>query len=429
MLSKLHRGLRSNKNRTSLSEHIKTAWLITLSCALVVALAFVLKIGRPLASEKAALYLSSPSFASSDADYVEPATKNNVNVDGAYLKKEDAPPLSFLYTLQQLNPFVTSEALAQGEKNTAIAPQPNPRKTDLNKSPTLSTLSNPTIRVGITKKLNPVTLTSSGSFRIVDALGTPLLTLGPEDAVTLYYDIVRQHYSVRQGDIVATSTWYLKIIPLEKDAVFTMKNFSNRPAWNPSLNDNTYRGGLEFFYAPATKNIWVINELPLEDYLKGIAETTSQAPLEYLKIMTISARSYALWHYLDKQKHSNEFYDVDATYDQVYKGYGLEKRHSKLTQAVEETRGIVATFNGLVAVTPYFSGSDGRTRSWEEAWFGNPFPWIKSVAVPEEQGKKLLGHGVGLSARGAYLKVVKGASVEDVFSHFFPDLSLKKVYN
>jgi stage II sporulation protein D len=139
----------------------------------------------------------------------------------------------------------------------------------------------------------------------------------------------------------------------------------------------------------------IINELPLETYLKGIAEVTNTSPMEYHKAMVIAQRTYALNHINLATKHADEYFILDATFDQVYKGYGTQQRMSNVVSAVEATKGMVVTYAGQVAITPFYSWSDGRTRSMKEVW-GVDKPWLQSVKEPAGYDKTTMyGHGVG----------------------------------
>ncbi len=169
-----------------------------------------------------------------------------------------------------------------------------------------------------------------------------------------------------------------------------------------------------------------------------MAETSNYSPLDFQKVMTTAARTYVLYHYyrglayVNKEastKHENEYFHVDATYDQVYKGYNSEIKMPKLSQAVNETSGMIVTYNNELAITPYFSNSDGRTRSWVEVWGGTQKPWLVSVSVPEDNGQKLWGHGVGLSARGALIMVRdKGKTWQETLKYFYTKTELQKAY-
>lgn len=150
--------------------------------------------------------------------------------------------------------------------------------------------------------------------------------------------------------------------------------------------------------------------------------------------MTVAARTYATYHYERQTKHADEHFFVDSVYDQVYRGYNLETRHPSLSEAVELTKGQVVVYREpqtaqtKIAITPYFSQSDGRTRDWAEVW-GGEVPWAKSVPVPQDQGKELLGHGVGMSARGGLLMVAdEGFSYDQVLKYFFAGIEIEDRY-
>jgi peptidoglycan hydrolase-like amidase len=128
-------------------------------------------------------------------------------------------------------------------------------------------------------------------------------------------------------------------------------------------------------------------------------------------------------------KHADEFYTVDARYDQVYRGYGAEARDPNVVAAVDATRGQIVTYQGKLAITPYFSRSDGRTRSWGEVWYGgSQYPWLVSVPVPQDQGKTLWGHGVGMSASGALGMANEGKRYDQILGYFYQGTELRKAY-
>jgi stage II sporulation protein D len=174
--------------------------------------------------------------------------------------------------------------------------------------------------------------------------------------------------------------------------------------------------------------VWIINELPVEWYLKGIAETSNSSPQEYQRALLTAARTYAMYHVQRGTKHANEHYTVDAKYDQVYRGYGAEIRGSNIVTAIDATRGQIVTYNEKLAITPYYSRSDGRTRSWTEVWGGGPYAWLVSVPVPWDQGKTLWGHGVGMSATGALGMAAEGKTYDQILKHFYTGIELRRIY-
>lgn len=60
---------------------------------------------------------------------------------------------------------------------------------------------------------------------------------------------------------------------------------------------------------------------------------------------------------------------------------------------------------------------------------GGDVEWAQSVPVPHDHGKQLLGHGVGMSARGALLMVEEdGMKYDDVLKYFFKGIQIEDRY-
>jgi hypothetical protein len=215
----------------------------------------------------------------------------------------------------------------------------------------------------------------------------------------------------------------------DSEIIFEIPSYTNRPSWNATLNDNTFRSLLEVRYAPQTNRLWVVNELKLEQYLKGIAETSNSSPYEYQKTLITAARTYAKYHIDRSTKHAADGFTVSPTEaDQVYRGYGAEKRLPHVSRAVDETRGVIVTYGGKIAITPYYSQSDGRTRSWEEVWGGSPKPWLVGKPDPYSAGLPMLGHGVGMSARGAIGMALDNKPFEEILKYYYTGIELRRIY-
>lgn len=306
-----------------------------------------------------------------------------------------------------------------------------------NSAPQQVVSNEPIIRVGLFSFTTAQRLSFNTIYDIYG--GSQLLFSGVAagTSVTVSFDPASRAYAVALSGSPKTTASPLRFIPRDPMGVATLLDYRNGPAWNPLASDNRFRGTIEVRYTEPAKKIWFINELPVEMYLKGMAETTNSSPLEFQKIMTTAARSYVMYHYqrglqfglIDAStKHADDHFHVDSYYDQVYRGYNSELRMPKLVAAIEATRGVVVTYAGKTVVTPYFSNSDGRTRDWTEVWGGSAVPWLKSVSVPYDVGKTLFGHGVGMSARGALLMVSEGKFWEDVLKYFYTGITLVKAY-
>ncbi len=284
----------------------------------------------------------------------------------------------------------------------------------------------PLIRVGITSELNPIEVRANGRLRIKKSTGALLASLNTGSVASVRYE--NNRYRLTANGKQYSSVEPIRFIPDSASTILEAKNYEHRPGWNPDLNDNTFRGLLEVNFATATNRLWLINELPLEAYLRGIAETSNASPKEFQRTLIIAARSYAYYHIQRNTKHADEHFTVDATYDQVYRGYGFESRAQKITEAVLATKGKVVALNGTPVITPYYSNSDGRTRSWEEVWAGDPKPWLVSVPDPWCAGMELNGHGVGLSAVGAIGQANEGKSASEILSYYYQGTALKQLY-
>lgn len=288
----------------------------------------------------------------------------------------------------------------------------------------------PLIRVGLfaTTDDQMVVRAMQSPLRVKSADGTVFCTLTTGQSATAKYDRVNSVYRLSgSGSCAGQSTSPIRFEAPDGISPMEMADFS-RPVW-PSGNDNTFRGVLELRFAQPTGAVWTINELPIEWYLKGMAETSNISHPQFQRTLMIVARTYAVYHVSRGTKHADEGFTVDAKYDQVYRGYGAEQRNPNVVAAIDETRGQIVTYAGKLAITPYFSRSDGRTRSWGEVWYGgSQYPWLVGVPVPQDIGKTLWGHGVGMSASGALAMANEGKMYTEIIPYFYTGVQLYRAY-
>ncbi len=294
----------------------------------------------------------------------------------------------------------------------------------------VSTLPNePIIRVGLFKTTDDkMQIRAKFAPLVVTQGGQTVCRVQTGELITVAYSRSSAQYSITGGACNGQgSAWYL-VKAEDGSAPMEIADFSRPVGWLPGANDNTFRAQLELRFTPATNEVWIINELPIETYLRGIAETSNISPQEYQRALLTAARTYAMYHVTRGTKHASKFFIVDATYDQVYRGYGQEARSPNIVAAVNATRGQIVTYQGKLAITAYFSRSDGRTRSWTEVWGGGPYPWLTSVPVPWDQGKTLWGHGVGMSATGALGMANDGKRYDEILQWFYRGIELRRAY-
>lgn len=288
----------------------------------------------------------------------------------------------------------------------------------------------PMIRVGIFRTTDDQMMIRAMQVPVVVSQnGTTICRLGSGQSATVQFDRTNKVYKISGGSCTGQSSSIYLFRTEDGIAPMELADFSRPVGWLPGANDNGFRAQLELRYTPATDGVWVINELPIEWYLKGIAETSNVSPQEFQRTLLVTARTYATYHVQRGTKHADESYTVDARYDQVYRGYGAEARNPNVVAAVDATRGQIVTYRGKLAITPYFSRSDGRTRSWGEVWYGaSQYPWLVSVPVPQDQGKTLWGHGVGMSASGALGMANEGKRYDQILGYFYQGTELRKAY-
>lgn len=217
-----------------------------------------------------------------------------------------------------------------------------------------------------------------------------------------------------------------RFVPRSTSTILQITNYENRPTWNTSLNDNQFRGTLETRLVDG--QLVVIDELPMEMYLRGLAEATNSEPTEKIRTMTILARTYARWYIEFEEKFPGKPYNLDADPDvsQKYLGYGYESRAPNVVKAVSDTAGMVVTYNNSIVKTPYFSSTDGTaTKSAQDVWGWTSTPYLQSVPDTLCAATAFSGHGVGLSGCGATAAAQKGSSYEEIIKYYYQGVEIQ----
>ncbi|MFD1039624.1 SpoIID/LytB domain-containing protein [Virgibacillus byunsanensis] len=132
------------------------------------------------------------------------------------------------------------------------------------------------------------------------------------------------------------------------------------------VNNRPYLGAMEFGIENK-EFIRPVNQLPLEDYLKGVVpfEVFPNWGLETLKAQALAARTYAV-------SRIAEIID-DTIRFQVYGGYTW---YENTTKAVEETQGEVITYQDQLINAFYSASNGGITENNANVWDGKPMPYF-----------------------------------------------------
>lgn len=127
------------------------------------------------------------------------------------------------------------------------------------------------------------------------------------------------------------------------------------------------------------KGFLVINRVDFEEYVKGVvpAEVSSAWHPEMLKAQAVAARTYALYQ---QMLSATRDYDVAATVqDQVYRGkQGID---AGILRAVEETKGLVVTYEDAPIYAAFSSTAAGLTEDAMNVW-SKEYPYLKGVECP-----------------------------------------------
>ena len=124
--------------------------------------------------------------------------------------------------------------------------------------------------------------------------------------------------------------------------------------------------------------------IPLETYLAGRLPATvnMEYEMEALKAQAVAARTYAARNMRGSDHSPSYHFDIcTTTHCQVYHGVG--RANSVTDQAVEETAGQMAYYNGQLIDAVYSSSHGGASEDAKNVW-GIDHPYLKGVIDPYE---------------------------------------------
>ncbi len=151
-----------------------------------------------------------------------------------------------------------------------------------------------------------------------------------------------------------------------------------------------YRGRL-LLYLNDRGALNLINELPMEQYLRGVVPRelgpALYPRLEALKAQTVAARTYALHHL---GEFDTEGFDLCAGVRcQVYGGVGAE--HPLSDRAVAETAGQVLLYDGKLIEALYSATCGGHTEDAKLVFPWMDAPYLRGVPCPEDGTTRIGG--------------------------------------
>jgi len=172
------------------------------------------------------------------------------------------------------------------------------------------------------------------------------------------------------------------------------------------MDNRLFRGEIIFKNAE-NGNLSVINRLKIEEYLYGVLpkEISVTAPGEALKAQAVAARNYAV---VNRNNHNQEGFDLCVTtHCQSYGGFSAESKNTN--QAVDDTKGLILTYNGEPISAFYHMDSGGHTENSENVWgqkinyvrgvkddFDDPYTWEQKLTKNEiQKSLNQAGYSIG----------------------------------
>lgn len=160
------------------------------------------------------------------------------------------------------------------------------------------------------------------------------------------------------GDVKASR---IVVEPVSSDGVITVSSLSK------SGGAPRYHGALDI--TKDSSGYFVVNQVNIEQYLYGVvsSEVSSSYSMEALKAQAICARGFTYRKLGCNYRGYNADLD-DTTACQVYNNF---PETDNSIAAVEDTSGVVPTYNGEIINAVYFSTSCGTTTTSDQVWGGS----------------------------------------------------------
>lgn len=238
----------------------------------------------------------------------------------------------------------------------------------------------------------------------------------------------------RKGNDIYIKWTKFNILELPKkdpESIFEITSWDRKPTWDKEwkYNDNTFRWDLTVY--AKNNELYVVNTLNIEDYLKWLWEVSNSEKPEKIKTIITAARSYATWYVTKARKFPWEFYDWvdDPNVFQKYLWYWLEMRSPNINKIVDETKWKVITYDWKLIKPWYFSNSNWKTMSFfDYCWVryseqictteAKKYPYLQSVVDIWSKWKTKAWHWVWISGAWVSYYAKKWWSYDMIIKYF-----------
>jgi stage II sporulation protein D len=223
-----------------------------------------------------------------------------------------------------------------------------------------------TVRIALARGAAETRLESDGMWSLQTSEGTQLAE-PPRPGEGWAVEAQAGRIVLRRGDGAVARPDVASIVARARDADGLLSLGGRR--WRGELRISVDDGG----------RLLVVNHVQMDDYLKGVVPleigTRAMADFAAAEAQAVAARSYAYMHLVGPGRP----YDMLATVaDQVYGGVGAETPLGN--QSVENTSGLVLTYEGRVVNAPYHGNCGGFTAEPGDAWRSGPEPYLQRVS-------------------------------------------------
>lgn len=129
-----------------------------------------------------------------------------------------------------------------------------------------------------------------------------------------------------------------------------------------------------------------IKYIPFEEYITQVvyAEMPTSFEIEAIKAQAIAARSYT-YKKLENNTHENSDICTDVEHCQAWRVADDSEDYKKVAQAVKETKGKIAIYNGEIINAVYHASSGGFTEDAINVWSGGVDYLISVESADEEE--------------------------------------------
>ena len=170
-------------------------------------------------------------------------------------------------------------------------------------------LATPDVRVGLldisgdSPGVDQATIFSTAGLEIRDEGGAVLGQLDADERVVIRRDIPNQLHVIDLPDSTQVQTVGKVLIDPTEGSLLRLEE---------TAPQRTYRGSMEFAWLASYESAWVVNTVPMDDYLSGLVEQNDTIPWEALRASAIAFRTYA-YTVRDQRRSSGALFDVAAS--------------------------------------------------------------------------------------------------------------------